>query len=68
MDYKPAYKAARAIKGLTQESAATLLGVAAGTLSDWENNKTEPTASQLFKMSALYGISCDKLVGAESLV
>lgn len=68
MEYKPAYKAARAIKGITQESAADLLGVAACTLSNWENGTTEPTASQLFKMSEVYEIPIGKLVGAESLV
>ena len=68
MPYKPAYKAARAIKGITQENAAAVIGVAASTLSKWENGETEPSASQLYKMSIVYGISADKLIGSDKLV
>ena len=64
MPYKPNYKAARAIKGITQENAATIIGVATSTLSKWENGETEPYASQVQKMSILYGISADKLLGS----
>lgn len=66
--YKPAFKAARAIKGITQADAASLMGVAASTLSKWENGDTEPTASQIYKMSVVYGISADQLIGAKQLV
>ena len=68
MPYKPAYRAARAIKGITQENAAAVIGVAASTLSKWENGETEPSASQLYKMSVVYGISADKLIGSDKLV
>ena len=67
MAYKPNYKAARAIKGITQENAATIIGVATSTLSKWENGETEPTASQVQKMSIIYGISADKLLGSAPL-
>ena len=66
--YKPAFKAARAIKGITQADAASLMGVAASTLSKWENGDTEPTASQIYKMSVVYGISADQLIGTKQLV
>lgn len=68
MPYKPAYRAARAIKGITQENAAAVIGVAASTLSKWENGETEPSASQIYKMSVVYGISADKLIGSDKLV
>lgn len=68
MAYKPAFKAARAIKGITQESAASLLGVATSTLSKWESGETEPTASQLYKMSVMYDITVDRLIGLERIV
>lgn len=65
--YQPTYKAARAIKGIKQEDAAKLMGVAPSTLSKWESGKTEPSASQLYLMSQAYGISADKLIGAQAL-
>ena len=68
MPYKPAYKAARAIKGITQENAAAVIGVAPSTLSKWENGETEPLASQIYKMSVVYGISADKLIGSDKLI
>lgn len=68
MPYKPAYRAARAIKGITQENAAAVIGVAASTLSKWENGETEPSASQIYKMSVVYGISADKLIGSDKLI
>ena len=68
MPYKPAYRAARAIKGITQENAAAVIGVAASTLSKWENGETEPSASQIYKLSVVYGISADKLIGSDKLV
>ena len=68
MAYKPTFKAVRAIKGITQENAATILGVSPSTLSKWENGETEPTASQLYKMSVVYGVSADKLIGADQLM
>lgn len=67
MAYKPAYKAARAIKGITQEAAASIIGVATSTLSKWESGETEPTASQLYKMSVMYGIPVDRLIGLEKI-
>lgn len=65
--YQPNYKAARAIKGIKQEDAAKLMGVATSTLSKWESGKTEPSASQLYLMSQAYGISADKLIGTQAL-
>lgn len=68
MEYRPQYKAARAVRNLTQVDAATKLGIAPSTLSKWESGETEPTASQLFTMSTVYGIETDKLIGRKELV
>lgn len=70
MSYKTQFqfKAARAIKGIKQEDAARMLGVAASTLSKWENGETEPTASQFILMGDVYGVPLDQLSGQRSFV
>lgn len=68
MEYRPQYKAARAVRNMTQADAAAKLGVAPSTLSKWESGETEPTASQLFTMSAVYEVETDKLIGRKQLV
>ena len=68
MEYRPQYKAARAVRNLTQVDAAAKLGIAPSTLSKWESGETEPTASQLFTMSTVYGIETDKLIGRKEFV
>lgn len=70
MEYRQQFqfKAARAIKGVTQEDAARMLGVSPSTLSKWENGETEPTASQFIRMGNVYGVPLDQLCGQRSFV
>ena len=53
-------------KGLSQEQVAQTLFVARQTISKWENGQAEPGVESLKALAKLYGVSLDRLVGAES--
>ncbi len=48
---------------LSQKEVALTLKVSAPTVSDWESEKTFPSASNLIKLSQLYSVSTDYLLG-----
>jgi transcriptional regulator with XRE-family HTH domain len=50
-------KVARERIGLKQNEAAELIGVSLQTYNKWENNKTEPKASQIAKLADVIKIS-----------
>ncbi len=52
-------EAARVNAGLTQKELAEILGVSRTTVVNWEKGNTEPTISQLKKLSELSGIPMD---------
>lgn len=52
-------EAARVNAGLTQKELAEILGVSNTTVVNWEKGNTEPTISQLKKISELSGIPMD---------
>lgn len=52
-------EAARVNANLTQEKLAKILGVSKTTVCNWENGLTEPSLSQLRKISELSGIPMD---------
>lgn len=52
-------EAARVNAGLTQKELAEILGVSNKTVLNWEKGNTEPTISQLKKISELSGIPMD---------
>ena len=54
-------KAARVNKGLSQKSAAAVIGVSNKTLSSWENGLTAPTADVIPMICNLYGVTYDQL-------
>jgi transcriptional regulator with XRE-family HTH domain len=51
--------------GLSQHFAAQLLGVSAATMSAWMNGKATPSLSRAIGIADLFGISTDRLMGAE---
>lgn len=53
--------AARVNAGLKQREMVEMMGVDTGTIHNWENAKSEPTASQLRKISEISGIPMDFL-------
>lgn len=52
-------KAVRVNAGYNQSQFAKLLGVSVGTIKNWENGRSEPTANQLRSISHETGIDMD---------
>ena len=59
-------KTARNEAGLTQETAAELLGVSRQSVSNWENEKSYPDIVSVIKMSDIYNVSLDRLLKEDS--
>ncbi len=57
------FKVARKMNNLKLTEAAKLLGVSQPTLSAWEGERKSPTIDSLLKMSELYGVTTDFLLG-----
>lgn len=66
------FKTARKMNKLKLKDAAVMLGVSQPTLSSWESGRKSPTIDGLIKMSDLYKVSTDFLLGrtktAESMI
>lgn len=58
-------KALRLEKNLSQPELAKLINVSNGMISFWENGVNEPTITNLIKLSKLFDVSTDYLVGLE---
>ena len=56
-------KSLRVQKGITQESLALSLDVKQSTISSWEIERTSPTLEQLVKLSEIFGVTVDQLLG-----
>lgn len=52
--------------GYSQPELAKLLGVSNGLISFWENNVNEPKASYIRKLSDIFGVSTDYLLGKKN--
>lgn len=56
-------KEARKSAGLTQKEVAAVIGVNQNTYSYWENGKTKIDSESLAKLSELFGVTTDFLLG-----
>ncbi len=63
MDYGKSFKHYRQNAKLTQKEAAKLIGIKDYQLGNYETNRSEPSLDILKKMSKVYQISIDKMVG-----
>lgn len=63
MDIGKRFKHYREEKGLSQKEAAELIGVKYYQLGNYETNRSEPSIKVLKKMSQVYQVSIDQLVG-----
>jgi len=52
-------------KGLTQNQIAEQVGVSAQAVSKWENDQATPDIDILVKLSEIYDVSLDELLGKE---
>ena len=50
-------------KGLTQQGLAYFLDITQQCISEWENDKIEPTMNNLVRLADCFDVSIDFLVG-----
>lgn len=62
MNFHLSLEAARVNAGLTQRTAAVMLGVSPNTLINWETGKTAMPAEMMQKMSHLYKVPVQYLI------
>jgi len=55
----------RTEQNMSQGDLADALGVSRQSVSKWENNSATPELDKLLKMSSLFGVTLDDLVGAD---
>lgn len=53
--------------GRSQQDVANVMGVTQATLSGWENGKYEIDNASLIKLSELFNVSVDYLLGLEDI-
>ena len=63
MNYGKKFKTYRVRANLSQLEAAKLIGVKNYQLGNYETNRSEPSIDTLKKMSEVYNVSIDALVG-----
>ena len=56
----------RAKAGMSQDALAGALDVSRQSVSKWENNSAVPELEKLIKMSELFGVTLDELVGRDA--
>ena len=61
-------KIIRKEKNLNQQKVAIDLNISREALSHYENGKREPSVDILLKLSKLYGVSVDYLIGNDEIV
>ena len=62
------YKKLRKEKKITQVELAEMLNVNQATVSKWESGETVPDYTTLLKLSKIYGVTTDCLLGNEQSV
>jgi len=60
-------RSARLQLHLTQKDVANKIGLSHNSVSDWENNKTQPNVDYLGDLCNILAISPDELLGINSL-
>lgn len=57
----------RAAFGWSQVELAKRLGVAKQTVSNWENDNIQPSIEMLIRLSKLFGVKTDYLLGLDNI-
>ena len=63
MDFGKSFRFYRQKAGLTQKKAAELIGIKDYQLGNYETNRSQPSLELLKKMSKVYMVSIDKMLG-----
>ena len=53
-------------RGIAQKDLALLAGVSQPTVSDWFNNKSDPSGTRLEKLSEVFGVSRATILGYDA--
>ena len=59
-------KQLRIERGLSQVDLAKKLGVSKQSISNWENDNIQPSIEMLLKISRIFSVSTDYLLGEDS--
>ena len=59
-------KQLRIERGLSQVDLAEKLGVSKQSISNWENDNIQPSIEMLLKISRIFSVSTDYLLGEDS--
>ena len=65
MNFGEIFKKIRLENNLTQKEVARRIGIKQTNISSWENNKTRPEYENLIKLSNIYDVTIDELLGVE---
>lgn len=68
MDFGKSFKLYRQKANLTQKEAAGKIGIKDYQLGNYETNRSQPSLEVLKKMSRVYSVSIDKMLGNNALV
>ena len=68
MNYGNRFKRFRTKVNLSQKDAAELLGIKAYQLGNYETNRCEPNINTLKKMSKIYRVPLDTLLGNQDTI
>lgn len=60
-------KELRLLNKLNQVQLSELIGVTKQTVSNWENNNIQPSIDMLIKLSEVFNVSTDYLLGKEKI-
>lgn len=65
MEFGKRFKKYRLENNLTQMEVAKMIGIDQTNISSWENDKTRPEYENLIKLSKIYDVTIDELLGIE---
>lgn len=65
MDFKLRLRQLRLQAGLTQNELSALLDVVPGTVSSYENGRTEPSLQDLVRIASVFHVTVDYLLGVQ---
>ncbi len=65
MEFGKRFKKYRLENNMTQVEVANLIGIDQTNISNWENDKTRPEYENLIKLSQIYDVSIDELLGVD---
>ena len=65
MEFAENLKYLRNSRQLTQKELASILGLTANCICEWEKNRSEPSISTIKKIADVFDVSADYLLGLE---